>query len=462
MAGPVKYPTADAAKAAASSSKTAYQVVNQVTIGQNIYDPNNPATQPYLAYINTTDATAKAKAWQDLYRGWVTSNDMAPQGSAYRNNFEYLQSILRGLGLSKAKTQLGVLDPQGQDQGALTKVLAGAIGMNLSVPDYLAVLSGSGFKAGTTGPKQVDTTTKYNKQIATAIQLKNPDEAKAMFVDAYFKAYGMNPSNELSANFGTAWNARAKSDVAATTTSYVTTYNKVYDKTKPIIDPKTKKPKLGADGQPMYQQKSVNGVLQWEPVTKQSTVTQGDGFTQAEQDKFLAEYLVSNFPDDNFDAKTVGGAAKSIYDSIVALHKNNYSNVPDFNTVAGTIKSMLSTNDAAVSKVVLDQYAKKVRDNIATRFMLLADWVNAGNDASEKINPLLSTASQFLESDVTVNDDLMKRILNFQGSDGAYRLPNDYELNQLLLNDSRYAKTSTAKNESVNAAQALTSRLRIG
>ena len=46
MAGPVKYPTADAAK----SGKTAYQATNEITIGQNIYDPNNPATQPYLAY----------------------------------------------------------------------------------------------------------------------------------------------------------------------------------------------------------------------------------------------------------------------------------------------------------------------------------------------------------------------------------------------------------------------------
>lgn len=459
MAGPVKYPTADSAKA---SSTTAYQAVNQSVIGANLYDPYNPATQPYLAYINSTDATAKAIAWQNLYRGWTTMNDMAPQGSTYRNNFEYLQAILRSIGLSKAKTQLGVLDPQGQDQAALTKVLEGAIGMNLSVSDYLSVLTNSGFKVGSTGPKQLDTTTKYNKQISTALQLKDEGDAKAMFTDAYFKAYGRNPSADLIASFGKSWNTESKKQVAATTTNYVTTYEKVYDTKKPIIDPKTKKPKLGADGKPMYQQKSVNGVLQWKPVVKQSTVTQGEGFTQAEQDKFLAEYLVSNFPEDNFDAKTVGGAARSIYNTIAALHKNNYSAIPDFNTIAGTIKSMLSTNDAAVSKEVLDQYAQKVRDSIATRFMGIADWVNAGNDASEKINPLLSTISQFLESDVTVDDSLAKKLLNFQGADGKYRLPNDYELNQMLLNDPRYAKTSTAKNESINTAQALTNRLRIG
>lgn len=457
MAGPVKYPTADAAK---SGSTTAYQSMNQSLIGSNIYMASNPAVQPYLAYINSTDATAKAIAWQNLYRGLVQSNDMAPVGSAYRNNFEYLQAVIRKVGLSKAKTQLGVLDPQGKDQAGLTAALQSAIGMNLPINDYLSLLAGTG--VGGTPVKQLDTTTKYNKQISTALQLKDADEAKKLFVDSYFKAYGMNPSTELAAAFGTAWNNEAKKQVASSTTEYVTTYDKVYDKTKPIIDPKTKKPKLDANGNPMYAQKSVNGVLQWKPVTKQSTVTSSEGFTAEEQNNFLAEYLVENFPDAEFDMGTVGGAAKSIYDSIVALHKNNYSKVPSFSDVAGTIKSMLSTTDAAVSKEVLNQYSSKVRDNIATRFMSIADWVKAGNEAAEKINPLLQTASEFLESDITIDDDLSKKIFNFQGSDGTYRLPNEYELNELLKNDSRFAKTSMAKNESVNAFQTLMNRLRIG
>ena len=457
MAGPVKYPTAEAAR---SGSTTAYQSMNQSLIGENIYKASNPATQPYLAYINATDATQKAILWQNLYRGLVSSNDMAPVGSAYRNNFEYLQAIIRKTGLSKAKTQLGVLDPQGKDQAGLTAALQGAIGMNLPVNDYLSLLAGTGTGGATV--KQLDTSTKYSKQISTALQLKDADEAKKLFTDSYFKAYGMNPSAELSAAFGTAWNKEAKSQQSTSTTSYVTTYNKVYDKSKPIIDPKTKKPKLDAKGNAMYAQKSINGVLQWEPVTKQSTITSGEGFTSEEQNQFLAEYLVENFPDAEFNMGTVGGAAKNLYDTIATLHKNNYSKVPSFTDVAGTIKSMLSTTDAAVSTEVLNQYSAKVRDNIATRFMSIADWVKAGNDASEKINPLLKTASEFLESDITVDDDLGKKIFNFQGSDGTYRLPNDYELNELLKNDSRFAKTSMAKNESVNMFQTLMNRLRIG
>jgi len=443
-----------------AAETNAYQATNQALVGTNIYSPSNPLAQSYLGYINATDATAKAIAWQNLYRGLVSSNNMAPQGSAYRNNFEYLQALLRKTGLSKGNTPLGVLDPKGRDQTGFSQALQAAIGMNLPLNDYLSLLASSG--VGGTPVKQVDTTTKYNKQIASSLQLKDEAEARMMFEDAHFKAFGMNPSAALSKSFGEAWNAEAKKQVAPTTTSYVTTYNKVYDKTKPIIDPKTKKPKLDADGKPMYQQKSVKGVLQWEPVTRQTTTAKGEGFTEKEQDKFLAEYLVSNFPDADFDTQTVGGAARSIYDSIVSLHKNNYSSVPDFESVAGTIKAMLSSTDAAVSKEVYDQYARKIRSNVGTRFMGLADWVAEGNDASEKINPLLSTASQFLESDVTIDDDLSKRILNFQGSDGKYRLPNDYELNELLKNDSRFARTSTAKNESVNTFQTLMNRLRIG
>lgn len=441
-----------------ASTQTAYQSMNEGGIGQNIYGPDNP----YVGYIQQSDSAGKALAFQKLYRGLIATSDMVPAGSPYKNNFQYLQALLRKSNLSSAKTPLGVLDAEGKDQNALSKALQNAIGLNLPINQYLQMIIDTGAGVPGKGAKKVDTSTKYSKQVTSALQLKDENEARMMFEDAFFKAYGMNPSAELSSAFGKAWNTEAKAQVAPTTTSYVTTYNKVYDKTKPIIDPKTKKPKLDADGKPMYQQKSVDGVLQWEPVTRQTTVATGEGFTEEEQNNFLANFLVSNFPDAEFDSQTVGGAARSIYDSIVGLHRNNYSAIPSFEAVAGTIKGMLSKTDAAVAKEVFDQYSRKVRDSIKTRFMSLSDWIDEGNDASEKIKPLLDTASQFLESDITIDDDLSKKLLNFQGSDGKYRLPNDYELQQLLLNDSRYARTSTAKNESVNAFQTLANRLRIG
>jgi len=53
----------------------------------------------------------------------------------------------------------------------------------------------------------------------------------------------------------------------------------------------------------------------------------------------------------------------------------------------------------------------------------------------------------------------MLKALNFQGSDGKYRLPNDYEVTQLIMKDPRYLQTSKAKNEVVNLAQSLKSGL---
>lgn len=452
-----KYSSYFAKKAA--TNPTAYQSLNQTQLGPNIYTPDNP----YVAYLEASGTTGQAFAFQKLYRGLLSSAGMVPPGSPYQNDWQYLQALLRKSNFSDARTPIGVPDSTGKDQKGLINALKNAVGTNLPINQYLNLIIDKGLNpaAGFT-PKQVDTSTKYNKQVSSSLQLKDLTDATNEYTKAYFKAYGVNPSKTAIEAYMNAFNAEAKRQVATTTTPYVTTYEKVYDKTKPIIDPKTKKPKLDANGKPMYKQKTIDGVLQWIPTTKAPTVSTGLGFTPEEQDQFLAEFLVENFPDADFDMSKIGGAAKSIYQEITKLHQNNFSKVPDFGSVAGVIKGMLSTSDTAVSAEVLEQYASKVRDDIATRFMGIADWVKSGNDASEKINPYLTTMSQFLESDITLDDNLAKQVFNFQGSDGKYRLPNEYELNQLLLNDSRYARTSTAKNESVNAFQTLANRLRIG
>ena len=85
----------------------------------------------------------------------------------------------------------------------------------------------------------------------------------------------------------------------------------------------------------------------------------------------------------------------------------------------------------------------------------IADYTNAGEDANKYVAPLIKTTSNYLESDITIDDPLMKKFLNFQGSDGKYRLPNDYEIEQELKKDSRYQKTSRAKNDVVNLFQSL-------
>jgi len=56
----------------------------------------------------------------------------------------------------------------------------------------------------------------------------------------------------------------------------------------------------------------------------------------------------------------------------------------------------------------------------------------------------------------------MVRILNYKDDKGNYRLPNDFELSSLTMDDTRSGGTSRAINQSVNVAQSLKSQLQIG
>lgn len=87
--------------------------------------------------------------------------------------------------------------------------------------------------------------------------------------------------------------------------------------------------------------------------------------------------------------------------------------------------------------------------------MGVADYVKSGGDAKTIIDPLLKSLSANLESDITEKDKLAIKLLNFQGADGKFRLPNQYEIDQAVMADSRYGKTSKAKNEAVNLFQSL-------
>ena len=91
--------------------------------------------------------------------------------------------------------------------------------------------------------------------------------------------------------------------------------------------------------------------------------------------------------------------------------------------------------------------------------MGIADKINAGEDANKYIDPLIKQASEFLEIPLEVSDTFITKALNYQGTDKAFRLMNDYELSQALVKDPRYGKTSKAKNEALNLAQSITSKL---
>jgi len=446
----VVYKSADAARAASiAKSQTAFQTMSQMqgggVLGVNQYtDPNNSTTQLYLAFLDSS-GSAKNLAFQNIYRGLISQPSPTGKGSLW----DYTK-VLMG---SKNKSIL----PDASDISKITNAIQGAVSSN--APDLVAYLQN--MKAvGGDGKVAAKPTTSYNKQISTALQLKDYNDAKQMASDAYFAAYGYAMGDELVAKFKDAFNSEAKKQLPTSTTTQVTTPTPIYDMKKPIIDPKTKKQKVDKNGKPMFAQKiDVNGKPVYEYVTKSTAVATGEGFTEDEQKQFLASYLSTNAPDLKGDPAKLGGLAKSIYDQIISLHKNNFLDTPDLPSLMPLLKSVIGTADQAVATETLRKYQADQRAKAAVKYMGIADYLNAGKDASEFINPLRDRVSQFLEADVGLDDPLMMQLLNFQGEDKKYRLMNDYELQQALVNDPRFAKTSTAKNQSVNTAQALASAL---
>ena len=209
---------------------------------------------------------------------------------------------------------------------------------------------------------------------------------------------------------------------------------------------------LDAKGKATY---NKDGTPKMKATTKSSQSTSGLGFTEDEQKDFLAQYIVDNAPEGAFDAATIGGAAKTYYDILSQAHSLNYEDTPNIKTLTPVINSLLKATDQGVIDEITKKYQTDVRTRVGTKFMGVSEYVKSGGDAKTIIDPILKSLSANLEADINENDKLAIKLFNFQGADGKFRLPNQYEIDQAIKSDSRYGATSTAKNEAVNLFQSL-------
>jgi hypothetical protein len=411
------------------------------------------STNPFVRFVTTTDLVAKQEAFQNIQRAMS-----GPGLGGYKTEFQAFQDMMRKSGISKSTTPLGIV---GLDEMlAMDKVISASIASQL---DPLAYLANYNASLKPKEVKQPDMTTKYTKQVQSALQYKDLGDARQAYSDSYFKAFGQFPSADLDKKFQDSWNAQIKAQNQPTTTETKNTPVYVYDtKSKPVIDKATGKQKVDAAGQKIYsvRKKDASGVYLTNNLSTSTSKSMGEGFTSEEQTKFLADFLVQNFPDAKFNVDDIGGTAKTIYDSIAAYHAGNYDTKPDFATVAPLIKNILSNPDEAVQKEMFNQYATDLQKKASTRFMGIQGMLQPGENASKYVDPVLKAIGNALETTVDVTDSLALQALNFKDDKGNYRLPNDFELNSLVMNDKRYDGTSTAINTSVNMFQSLQNALR--
>lgn len=441
------------AAAAAAQRPTAFaQMGSGLEIGPNAYS----GTDQFLSYLQTTDPVRKAEALQEINRNL---NRLSGPTGFDGTQFDYMQTLLRRGGFSKAKTPIGGGFIGPEDAAGLDKAIAAAYASN---QDPLTYLENYNATLVAKGPKQQDTTTKYTKQIQTALQFKDLGDARQYYNDSYFAAYGQYPSADLDKKFQDSWNANVVSQNRPTTTEGKTEFAPVYDKkSAPVMDKATGEQKKDKFGNLVFSKISVNqsGQKQYKVVSTGTSTAQGQGFTEDEQKQFLATFLSENYPTADFSRGDVGGAAKTIYDSIVELHKANFTTPPTFAAVSDLVSDVIGTPDEKVQTELLNQYYADIQNAAVTRFNSLSSVVKPGENASKYISPILTNISTALEREITIDSDIAKEIFNFKGEDGKYRMPNEFEISKFIKSRPEYGKTSAAINDSINLAQSLKNAL---
>jgi hypothetical protein len=348
------------------------------------------------------DPAAYSKAIGQYLLEWRnTSQD------GFQNKLDYIQALLRGSGMSSDDTPRGVFGVK--DTQALKD--ASLIALQNGIP-FVQVLEELYKTKGAAGGAA-----KFSKQVATSIRLLDPTDAKASLSDAYYQAFGAFPSEAQIGNYMNLYNAEAKRQKGKSVTT-----------------------------------SSTSGT-----VTTSNTITSDQGFTQGEQQQFLADYLSKNL--NVKSSADLGGMAKTLYDTIVASYKGNYQAEPEFATVMGVIKNVIGSADDKTAGQQLDVFLQEGRKIAAKQFLGLANELTAGEDVIKYSAPLAKAATKTLGVNISADDPLIKKALNFKDDKGQYRLMNDLEFAQAVEADPRYAVSSGAINKATTLASSLATKL---
>ena len=350
---------------------------------------------------NYSDPVAYSYAIGDYLLNWRNEASPTP---GFNNKLDYIQALLRGSGLSDDTTERGIIG--NKDVKALQDV--SRIALQNGVP-FLNMLQ----NLYTNKSSAVS----FSKNISVAVKLLDPTDAKTALSDAYFKYYGAFPSTNQITEFEKLYNAEAKRQAAKSTTTTTTS------------------------GQ----------------TSSSKTTTLGEGFTEKEQQQFLADYLVKNF--DVATKENLGGTAKSLYDDIVRTNKNNYLSEPTLPEVATVLKQVLDAPDDAVANEILNNYKNQQRKVASTQYLGIQPFLLAGEDATTYTKPLVDFLTKASGRTISYDDPFIKKALNYKDDKGNYRLMNDLELKNAWMSDPRYATSPGAIQEGVQMANYIAQKL---
>lgn len=350
--------------------------------------------------VNFTDPVA----YSNMISAWITNNQSVPQ-SGFQNKLDYYQFLLRKSGLSADTTPRGVIGIK--DSEAIKKVSQIALANRVPFETMLTTLYSNKSQGEVA----------FSKNISTAIRLIDKGDAKSLLSNNYYQAFGSFPDQNLVNKFMDDYNTEAKKQKSTSTTTSSTTGG----------------------------------------VTRSNTVTGNEGFTDKEQQQFLANYLVKNY--NMTSSAELGGTAKKVYDQVISTSKNNFLAEPDFKEVSGLIANIIGAGDDKVSNQMLDDYKNQQRRVASKQYLGIQAELLGGEDASTYTKPILDFLIKTSGRNISADDKFIKNALNFKDDKGNYRLMNNYEMQQAWLSDPRSATSPDSINQATSVGDLVRRKL---
>lgn len=402
----VRYPTADAARTAASN--TAFYSMGSMAASNAAAVAARVRAEGSL--YTSALATADPIAFSNLFAKELDRLRSSQRPDGFKNNANYLQALLRSTGLSKGTTPLGSFDES--DSKAMRDALAAARLNGVEYFTFLEDLSKSGIGSG--GPK-----TRFSKDASTAINLIDKTDATTTFTKAYYTAFSKMPTDSQITTFMNKFNAKAKQEAVTTTVSGTTTTSKA-----------------GSTG-------------------KSTTTRSGLGFTEQEQSNYLAKYLAYYTE----ITPEVGGAAKILLDEIRNTYKNNGLQEPEFEAMAKVVKDVIATGDSEMAKQKLAEAKQKVRTLAAKLNPGAADLLASGEDMSTIAQQYIKLAESVTRKKYTIDSPLIKQMVNMKDDKGAIRAATNWEALGIIRGSNDWMESPDAYSTFSSIGDVLTSKL---
>jgi hypothetical protein len=321
------------------------------------------------------------------------------------SDYAYFQAMVRNMGLSKSKGVLGLTDMQ--DISAMKDVLKASYIDGIPWFETIEKQAQSPYASSSSGPK-------FSKEVSTALTLIDKTDAEDILSKAYYGAFGVMPNNTQIENFKTRFAAEAQRQLAETVTT----------KTTSKTDTATS--------------------------AKSATKTTGLGFTQSEQQQFIAKFLKNNY---KITGKEESGRVATIIDDLQRVYQDNLLPEPPLEELTAFAADAIGTGDPEMYKQKIDAKLQSVRMVAAKMHPGAADILDAGTDIKTIATPISQALNSYLGTNIAYNDPRIKELVNY--NDGTnIRTANSIEIEKWARKQPEFATSAYGKNRAMDIADA--------